>query len=168
MKAISDRHYEMMHPTRPPPTQDALGLAGMGMAAADMFLPGDVLLPIVQHAYISVPPASAPGPQGSSSRQTSVQMVGHGVYQWTEPRPLRRIDPTVTFKTPLPLPLYSSYRVYYGRQLMHSDVPTTMRLTGEAEVDGMFLHSSTLVPGFWDHLCTVQGECALMQPWMEG
>ena len=165
MKAISDRHYEMMHPTRPPPSQDALGLAGMGMAAADMFLPGEVLLPIVQHAYISVPPASAPVPLAGSSRQTNVQMVGHGVYQWTEPRPLGRIDPTVTFKTPSLVQLYSSYRVCCGRQLMHVEGPTFMRLCGDGtEADGMFLYSSLLAPGFWDQLCSVQGGCSPIQP----
>ena len=166
MKSISDRHYEMIHPTLPQPSRDALGFAGMGVAAADTFLSGGAL-PIVQHAYISVAPGSAPATQVGSSGRTSVQAVGHGVYQWMAPRPLRRIDPTVTFKMPLPFPLFSSYRVYLGRQLMHCDSPTLMRFPGKREVDSMLLHCSTLVPGFWDYLCSVQGECFLVQSWME-
>ena len=108
MQAISDRHYEMMHPSRPPPPQDVLGMGMPGMPDM-LFSSADMLLPPMTHVYINAPAtASPPAFEQGSSRQTSVTVLSADQYQWVEPRPLRRIDPTVSFKSAAAAPLWST------------------------------------------------------------
>ncbi|EJF58914.1 hypothetical protein DICSQDRAFT_162711 [Dichomitus squalens LYAD-421 SS1] len=162
MKAISDRHYEMMHPTRPSePPQD------MGMADVYFNGNGGMLPPMNQviHVYISVPTPSAAWTEtyGQTSRQTEVNILSSSAYSWGEPRPLRAIDPTVTFTSPAPMTLWSSFTVYCGSTVMHIDQPKAMKMR---MTDGFgtssYLHCATLAPGYWDTLCT----CADLSPYI--
>ena len=154
MKAISDRHYEMMHPTRP--TNE--------MAMADGSAGGSSMMaPSVSHVWISVPPTNQPWPlsndtygQSSASRQSEVNVLGHSAYQWVEPRSLRTIDPTVTFKSISPLPLFSSFSVLCGNTVHHVDQPAVMGVRNAT--DGVsYLHYAKLAPGYWDTLCNSAG-----------
>ena len=154
MKAISDRHYEMMHPTRPSePAPD------MGMS--DVYFNGAMIPPVnqVTHVYISVPLPSATWNEtyGQTSRQTEVNILSSSAYSWGEPRPLRSIDPTVTFTSPAPMTLYSSYTVYCGSTVMHIDQPKAMRMRTMDDFGRNCLHYTTLAPGYWENLCACAG-----------
>lgn len=172
MKAISDRHYEMMHPTRPnEPAHD--------MTMSDIYFNGTMVPPMNQviHVYISVASAASaptpawaesypqPHPQPSSRPSpsptpTEVSVLSSSAYSWGEARPLRTIDPTVTFTSPALLTLHSSFTVYYGSTVMHIDQPTPMRTRCAEEYGagaGPYLHYTSLAPGYWDTLCLCTG-----------
>ncbi|RPD58631.1 hypothetical protein L226DRAFT_466575 [Lentinus tigrinus ALCF2SS1-7] len=159
MKAISDRHYEMMHPTRP----------ASDMAMADGLASGSTLMaPAVNHVWISVPPANQAWPlsseaygQPAPSRQSEVNVLGHSAYQWVEPRSLRTIDPTVTFKSISPLPLFSSFSVFCGNTVLHVDQPAVMGVRDAAD-GASYLHYTKLAPGYWDTLCS----CTDLSPYI--
>ncbi|PIL26356.1 transcription factor [Ganoderma sinense ZZ0214-1] len=149
MKAISDRHYEMMHPTRPnEPAQD--------MAMSDVYFNGTMVPPMNQviHVYISVSSAAWTDAYPQPTRPTEVNVLSSSAYSWGEARPLRTIDPTVTFTSPALLTLYSSFTVYYGSTVMHIDQPTPMRSRSSEEYgSGPYLHYTSLAPGYWENLC---------------
>ena len=167
MKAISDKHYEMMHPT--PPTPSAHDLLGMGVAGMPgMFGADDMLYASVpMHVYISVPP-SPPSPHLSSQdawrgspryAPTDVSVLSGGAaYQWMEPRALRGIDPTVTFKSSMATPLWSTCRVLFHGETLHEDQPVIMGLKENSALDGAYLHFTSLSPGYWTALCAAPGE----------
>ncbi|KAI0776544.1 hypothetical protein BD413DRAFT_468258 [Trametes elegans] len=170
MKAISDRHYEMMHPTRPSQDgqQDALALGMPGLAVSDGVATASI--PPVVQVYISVPPApcSRPGtatwppsggqPQPQSSRRTEVNvLVPNSHYAFVEPRALRSIDPTVTFASSSPLPLFSKCNVYQGATIAHVGDSATMAVRPVSEQGGGgYLHFTSLAPGYWDTLCNCE------------
>ena len=159
MQAISDRHYEMMHPSRPPPPQDVLGMGMPGMPDM-LFSSADMLLPPMTHVYINAPAtASPPAFEQGSSRQTSVNVLSADQYQWVEPRPLRRIDPTVSFKSAAAAPLWSTCRVYCESTFLHESAAQAMEVRDDA-VEGAYLYFATLAPGYWHTLCAIPGESA--------
>ncbi|KAI0753806.1 hypothetical protein C8Q74DRAFT_340878 [Fomes fomentarius] len=158
MKAISDRHYEMMHPTRP--SQQELGMSDVEYANSA----GSMLGPVnsVVHVVISVPPAdswSLSGQTyGQATRSTEV-VLQNSAYQWVEPRSLRYIDPTVTFKSHSPMPLLSTCTVYCGNTIVQTDsIPVKMECLDTQESVGTaagmsYLHYTRLAPGYWETLC---------------
>ncbi|KAI0632606.1 hypothetical protein C8Q77DRAFT_1058743 [Trametes polyzona] len=165
MKAISDRHYEMMHPTRQSPSeQDAHGLGVPSLTFSGSG--GNVVAssnPPVAQVYISVPPAF-PTPPSTAMWQTQPQAypsagrtevnVYDNTYQFVEPRLLRTIDPTVTFASSSPLPLYSRCNVYRGSTIVHVGEPVMMivRASEDPGTAGYF-HFTDLAPGYWSTLC---------------
>ncbi|TFK83852.1 hypothetical protein K466DRAFT_655020 [Polyporus arcularius HHB13444] len=151
MKAISDRHYDMMHPSRPTNDMNMSdgSASGSGMMGAS-----------VNHVWISVPPSNQAWPlsngtygQPPPSRPSEVSVLGHSAYQWIEPRSLRTIDPTVTFKSISPLPLFSSFSVICGNTVLHVDQPAVMGVRDAAD-GASYLHYTKLAPGYWDTLCS--------------
>lgn len=163
MKAISDRHYEMMHPTRP--SQQELGMSDVEYASSA----GAMLGPVnsVVHVVISVPPAdswSLSGQTyGQATRSTEV-VLQNSAYQWVEPRSLRYIDPTVTFKSHSPIPLLSTCTVYCGNTIVQTDsIPVKMECLDTQESVGTatgmsYLHYTRLAPGYWETLCNCTGK----------
>ncbi|KAI0820514.1 hypothetical protein BC628DRAFT_1422847 [Trametes gibbosa] len=174
MKAISDRHYEMMHPTRrnsPSDQQDAqgLGVPALTFSAGGGGHPGAAAAPpsnppVIQ-VYISVPPAlpSPPStattwqaarcqPGAPASRHTQVHTFANTV-QFVEPRLLRTIDPTVTFASCSPLPLFSRCNVYSGDRIVHVGQPAMMSVRASDDGSSVYFHSTDLVPGYWPTLC---------------
>ena len=154
MKTISDRHYEMMHPTRPSD-------AAQDMAMSDVYFNGTMVPPMNQviHVYISVSSAAWTDAYHQQTRApTEVSVLSSSAYSWGEARPLRTIDPTVTFTSPAPLTLYSSFAVYCGPTVVHMDQPMPMRTrTTEEYSAGPYLHYTSLAPGYWDTLCLCTG-----------
>ncbi|KAM5534138.1 hypothetical protein V8D89_012158 [Ganoderma adspersum] len=147
MKAISDRHYEMMHPTRgSEPAQDM-----------DVYFNGTMVPPMNQviHVYISVSSAAWTEAYPQPARApTEVSVLSSAAYSWGEARPLRTIDPTVTFTSPALLTLYSSFAVYCGPTVVHIDQPMPMRTRSSEEYGaGPYLHYTSLAPGYWETLC---------------
>ncbi|KAI0665508.1 hypothetical protein C8Q78DRAFT_986295 [Trametes maxima] len=166
MKAISDRHYELMHPTRPSLSEQH-GAPGYGPAvtvSADGSSALAPSIPPVVQVYISVPPvpASPPStatwPPAPSSRRTEVNVVP-GIYQFVEPRTLRTIDPTVTFASSSPLSLYSRCNVYRGDTIVHVGHPCIMNVQASDEQGtGGYLHFTRLAPDYWSTLCNCDVE----------
>lgn len=169
MKAISDRHYEMMHPSRQSPSeQDAQGL---GVPALTFSGSGAINMPSsnppVIQVYISVPPVSPPNtatwPSSSNlshlPRRTDVTVYDN-TYEFVEPRLLRTIDPRVTFVSTSPLPLYSRCNVYRGSTIVHvgdAAMMVVQPMTPDESGLGGFLHYTNLAPGYWDTLCSCDG-----------
>lgn len=169
MKAISDRHYEMMHPSRQSPSeQDAQGL---GVPALTFSGSGAINMPSsnppVIQVYISVPPVSPPNtatwpPSSNLShlpRRTDVTVYDN-TYEFVEPRLLRTIDPRVTFVSTSQLPLYSRCNVYRGSTIVHvgdAAMMVVQPMTPDESGLGGFLHYTNLAPGYWDTLCSCDG-----------
>ncbi|KAL7278422.1 hypothetical protein ACG7TL_007419 [Trametes sanguinea] len=167
MKAYSDKHYEMMHPTRRSPSEQGDGL-GLGVPAVTLSANGASVhmssIPPVAQVYISVPSAPstssnaaawpASTSQPSLSRYTNVHTPHTGLYEFVEPRSLHSIDPTVTFASSSPANLYSRCNVFLGNNIVHVDPPIKMavRASDESTVGG-YLHYTKLAPGYWDALC---------------
>ncbi len=153
MKQISDRHYEMMHPTRTSePPQD--------MAMSDVYFNGTMVPPMnqVMHVYISVSSAAWADTYPQPSRPTEVNVLSSSAFSWGEARPLRTIDPTVTFTSQALMTLYSSFTVYYGSTVVHIDQPTSMHARSSEEYGtGPYLHYTSLAPGYWESLCLCTG-----------
>ena len=164
MKAISDRHYEMMHPTRPSHRQD-MGIPDVSAGGTHSMLPA---VNNVVHAFISVASADSAwslssDPYGQNARQTQV-VLSNSAYQWVEPRSLRLIDPTVTFRSISPLPLYSTCSVYCGSTVVHTEQPLAMAVQDGKDPLGTgasYLHYTRLTPGYWDTLCSCTGTSSL-------
>lgn len=77
----------------------------------------------------------------------------------SEPRPIRVIDPTVTFTSRSSMMAYSSFTVFLDGKCVHTEVADLKLNTTNisSEVDCVFFYSTTLVPRFWDQLCDCQG-----------
>ncbi|KAH9856070.1 hypothetical protein C2E23DRAFT_882201 [Lenzites betulinus] len=166
MKAISDRHYEMMHPTRSSPSeQDAqgLGVPALTFSAGGAHTLAPSNPPVIQ-VYISVPPA-IPSPPGTATWQTpnrqqvSPQLTQVHAFantvQFVEPRLLRTIDPKVTFTSSSPLPLFSRCNVYRHDTIVHVGPSATMSVKASDEPGpSVYFHSTDLAPGYWSTLCS--------------
>ncbi|OSC98315.1 hypothetical protein PYCCODRAFT_1004357 [Trametes coccinea BRFM310] len=177
MKAYSDKHYEMMHPTRRSPSEQGDGL-GLGVPAVTLSANGASVhmssIPPVAQVYISVPSAPstssnaaawpASTSQPSLSRYTNVHTPHTGLYEFVEPRSLHSIDPTVTFASSSPANLYSRCNVFLGNNIVHVDPPIKMavRASDESTVGG-YLHYTKLAPGYWDALCAYLSPFTIVQ-----
>ncbi|KAI0328812.1 hypothetical protein GY45DRAFT_1435875 [Cubamyces sp. BRFM 1775] len=172
MKAYSDRHYEMMHPSRPGSSHQGSSAPVGGVPAVDGSSDGasemvPTIPPVVQ-VYISVPPVAA-SPSSSSSTQwsasasasptpsgrfTNVNVPHSGMYEFIEPRSLHTIDPTVTFASFSPSNLFSRFTIYRGNVVVHADQPTPMAVRAWDDTGlGGYLHYTKLAPGYWETLC---------------
>lgn len=73
------------------------------------------------------------------------------------PRPLRCIDPTITFRSLATISASSTFTVLSEGHTVHSEVvPLILRSsTRESpEVDGAYFYSTTLVPSYWRTIST--------------
>lgn len=70
-----------------------------------------------------------------------------------QPRPLRSIDPTVTFLSDVPIMAKSTFTVVSSGMTVFSEV-TTLTSAGQApnSTGGALLYSTTLVPGYWQKI----------------
>ncbi|KAF9461828.1 hypothetical protein BDZ94DRAFT_789344 [Collybia nuda] len=68
------------------------------------------------------------------------------------PRPIRSIDPTVTFLSQSPMSAQSSFTVQSAGMVVFSET-TPLVSAGSAPDSNALLYSTTLVPGFWDKIC---------------
>lgn len=77
-----------------------------------------------------------------------------------QPRPLRSIDPTVTFLSDVPIMAKSTFTVVSSGMTVFSEV-TTLTSAGQApnSTGGALLYSTTLVPGYWQKITESSGMC---------
>lgn len=101
-------------------------------------------------------PPHAPWTNVASTSATSLDNI---------PRPLRQINPVVTFRSAKALSAYSVCRVMRNNQPVFKE-RTAMELTQTqaqmsthygSDHECLFLYSTTLVPGFWQSLCECPG-----------
>ncbi|KAJ7106698.1 hypothetical protein C8R44DRAFT_326230 [Mycena epipterygia] len=65
------------------------------------------------------------------------------------PRHLQSITPTATFLSPNPLSAQSWFSVYFGDQIVHTEVVPLVVLKDEPTQGSGFLHSTSLIPTYW-------------------
>ncbi|KAI0001008.1 hypothetical protein BJV77DRAFT_1063559 [Russula vinacea] len=94
---------------------------------------------------LMTPPHS---PEAHTFSQTSQVNIFHS----PKPRPLRAIDPVVTFTSPSFVMAKSSCSVYFDGNCVHTDV-AEVNCTSTKDESGMFLYRTTLIPQYWDRLC---------------
>jgi hypothetical protein len=104
---------------------------------------------IVMGNPLMTPPHS---PEAHTISQTSQVNIFHS----PKPRPLRAIDPVVTFTSPSFVVAKSSCSVYFDGNCVHSDVADVTCTTTKDE-SGMFLYRTTLIPQYWNRLCQSHG-----------
>jgi transcriptional enhancer factor len=112
--------------------------------------------------YIDLVPENFSGSRFTSFDQASAsdEWSRKDVVRTTQhPRPLRSIDPTVTFLSHSPISARSVCTVHSAGMTVFSET-TTLTSVGPApdSLDGALLYSTTLVPGFWDKISDSPGE----------
>ena len=105
---------------------------------------------IVMGNPLMTPPHS---PEAHTISQTSQVNIFHS----PKPRPLRAIDPVVTFTSPSFVVAKSSCSVYFDGNCVHTDVADVACTTTKDE-SGMFLYRTALIPQYWDRLCQSHGK----------
>ncbi|KAH9976110.1 hypothetical protein BGW80DRAFT_1456977 [Lactifluus volemus] len=100
---------------------------------------------IVMGNPLMTPPRS---PEAHTFSQTSQVNIFHS----PKPRPLRAIDPVVTFTSPSLVDTKSSCSVYFDGNCVHTDV-ADVSCTSAKDESGMFLYRTALIPQYWDRLC---------------
>lgn len=112
-------------------------------------------------AWTSTDFGAIPSPGSSGPSSSSAGTHSH------IPRPLRAINPTVTFKAGSPLSAQSSFRVMKDSSVVHTET-TDLDLCSSScmpaaefpsEMECTFLYSTTLVPRYWSQLCECLGTC---------
>ncbi len=111
------------------------------------------------HVYIEVLPPSASHVQQPASHLPEA-FSPRDDFRTLGPRPLRHIDPTVTFLSSTQVPCFSSFDVLKDGVVVSSEVapaewiPMASTSTSSAP---SFLCRTTLVPKFWPRLCEYEG-----------
>ncbi|OCH88142.1 hypothetical protein OBBRIDRAFT_805572 [Obba rivulosa] len=169
LKILSDRHYELMHPRKKSHTPEP----SSPLSLTELKGPSSPHSPgahsTTTHVYLNVLGSDAADPSPSSlSPYTSHHSISqHGSpLEWSAPRPLRAIDPTITFISPSMYSLQAYSRVFRGNQEIFTEVtPVSMcPILPEQQYAGMpaesrALYTTRLVPSYWAYLC------AAMDPW---
>lgn len=107
------------------------------------------------HIYIEVLPPSV---SHVSSHHTDVFSQQED-FRTLGPRPLRNIDPTLTFMSHTQRPCFSSFDVLKDGILVHSEISSVEWCpTPSASSQTSFLCRTNLVPKFWPRLCECDGE----------
>ncbi|GJE95545.1 TEA domain-containing protein [Phanerochaete sordida] len=145
LKVISDRHYEMMHPKRPSssssekphPSPAHRHCPSLGAGAQP------------SHVYVQALPASAAWHMQRLGACPPTDLYA------PHPRPLRLVDPTVTFASPAQTPCQSIFTVFRDGQMVHQEVAMVAIRASPAAPGGApsWLYTTSLAPAFWGHLC---------------
>jgi transcriptional enhancer factor len=104
---------------------------------------------IVMGNPLMTPPRS---PEAHTFSQTSQVNIFHS----PKPRPLRAIDPVVTFTSPSFVVAKSSCSVYFDGNCVHNDI-ADVNCASTKDETGMFLYRTTLIPQYWERLCQSLG-----------
>lgn len=145
----------MMHPKRASSSSDKYS-----QTSSPQSQPYPSLIPTTtpSHVYVQSLPASA---------AWHMQAFGGGpstmgdIYS-PHPRPLRMMDPTVTFTSMSQTPCQSIFTVFRDSQLVHQEI-SMVSIRAAATASGSppsWLYSTSLAPTFWPHLCDSEGMCS--------
>lgn len=125
----------------------------------------DALSGVIGSGGIVTPPLSPSSTSTSSLHQHSQshnrQSSGHpasgavSVFKSSKARPLRAIDPTVTFTSTTLMDARSSCSVYFNGNCIHTE-STDMHCSSLQETPS-YMYRASLVPQFWVRLCDSNG-----------
>ena len=74
-----------------------------------------------------------------------------------DPRPVRMIDPTVTFSSASQTPCQAVYTVYRKGIVVHRSAATVGITSSSGPAGQKWVYTTTLVPAFWTTLCETDG-----------
>ena len=153
LQQLSSRHIAMMQPkTEPTPEPSATAEAAAPTGPPVNYLTIAVLPETPGSGYPS--PALSPLADPSTSGSQP-------------PRPMRAIDPTVTFISRSSLNAYANVRVMRDGRAVWAEKTALRYLETRvlpapvypAQMECTHLYSTEVVPGFWSQLCECSGEC---------
>lgn len=113
------------------------------------------------HVYIQVLPPSA----SVTSPSHPTDFLPREDFRALGPRPLRNIDPTVTFMALNHISCYSDFVVRKDGIAVHKETaPVDWAPTPSTSATSppSFLCRTTLVPKFWPHLCEYEGTSSIL------
>ncbi|KAH9915512.1 uncharacterized protein B0H18DRAFT_959316 [Fomitopsis serialis] len=147
LQQLSSRHIAMMQPKSEPVPDIS--------AASDAVAPPPG--PPVNYMTIDI----VPDTPGSGYPSPALSPLAGPSTGPQAPRPMRAIDPTVTFISRTALQAYASVRVVRdGRTVWAEKTALTFRDSSvvpapvyPAQMECTLLYSTEVVPGFWGHLC---------------
>lgn len=148
----------MLQPAHPYPHGDLDG-SGSGYASPETFPPQP------SHVYISILPSHAPSP---SQEQSYVSQSASYDFRALGPRPIRDIDPTITFVSSSQVFCRSSFHVTQDDVLVHSEVTDfdCQHMPADSvNFSDQYLYSTTLIPRFWHHIRDSEGTCNGLLLW---
>ncbi|KAJ8515816.1 hypothetical protein ONZ45_g6807 [Pleurotus djamor] len=103
-------------------------------------------------------PSSPSSPTTPTSNDVSYVSYGDNVYHPSQPRPLKSIDPTVTFVSQTTITAESFFTVFSDNMPVYSEStplvlvssqPTSQEGEAQEEEQSNMLYSTSLVPGYW-------------------
>ncbi|KAI0042649.1 hypothetical protein FA95DRAFT_1575602 [Auriscalpium vulgare] len=146
----------------PPPMRAARALVHIDVLPASAPWAGAGGAGIVLGNPLLTPPLSPVSPSGGGSGARV------NVFHSPRARPLRAIDPAVTFTSPAFVAAQSACSVYFNGNCIHTDV--AQLACAPAPSDGLFLYRTTLVPQFWERLCQANdpGRYSIVQEIVQG
>ena len=153
LQQLSSRHIAMMQPkTEPTPEPSTTTEATAPTGPPVNYLTIAVLPETPGSGYPS--PALSPLADPSTSGSQP-------------PRPMRAIDPTVTFISRSTLNAYANVRVLRDNRTIWAEKTALRYLETRvlpapvfpAQMECTHLYSTEVVPGFWSQLCEYPGEC---------
>ncbi|KAH8105082.1 hypothetical protein BXZ70DRAFT_503765 [Cristinia sonorae] len=158
LKTYSDRHYEMMRPSRPPVLEQDPREQSPESVNSDGYSSSPSPAPQADQVFIHVlPPSSA---RTSHHHPFSASYQRHSPYPSDDframgPRMLRDINPTVTFTASSPFSCYSSFIVAKDGNVVSSEVTPVEECQPlpSGSSAPAFLYRTTLVPKVWAQLC---------------
>lgn len=74
-----------------------------------------------------------------------------------QPRPIRSIDPTLTFLSHTAISATSIYTVFVNGTTVHSEVAPLSQRPSRSDADGSYVYSTTLVPSYWQTIVASEG-----------
>ncbi|KAL0955525.1 hypothetical protein HGRIS_001763 [Hohenbuehelia grisea] len=114
----------------------------------------------------STPPSPSSSPKRDSTDSTPVATpsatdlsyasYGDNVFRpSSQPRPLKSIDPTVTFLSRTTITAESFFTVFFDNAPVFQETTSLVLLSlpEQPESDGSLFYSTSLVPGFWKTIC---------------
>ncbi|OBZ74579.1 hypothetical protein A0H81_05099 [Grifola frondosa] len=152
LKSLSDRHLEMMHPTRGHDRNEGSSRGASPISVANSEPPST---PKTSHVYINILTDDTvwfPTTPHSVHSLRPEFPSSAAISSFSEARPLRAIDPTVAFTSGSSSPLISSFRVLCNERVVHVE-QTHMQILPNAAPVGV-VHYTHLVPQFWSYLCS--------------
>ncbi|THH31736.1 hypothetical protein EUX98_g2464 [Antrodiella citrinella] len=159
LKTYSDRHYEMMRPSRPAVPEQEPRAESPESVNSDTYSSSPSPAPQTNHVYIEVLPPRGEhtsymlSPSYLSRSAAAVNAVDD--FRVLGPRLLRHIDPTVTFTSPTPVSCYSSFIVMKDGQFVCSELTSVdeCQPMASGSSTSAFVYRTMLVPKVWAQLC---------------
>ncbi|KAI0915322.1 hypothetical protein AcV5_003826 [Taiwanofungus camphoratus] len=166
LQLLSSRHIAMMQPSKADAHRDTAPArtpepAPAASPASSSSTPAPSRPPCTYVAIdVTLDSSGAPAAL-STSPLVPTAGAGPSSFHTAGARPLRAIDPTITFVSRTPLSGYAAFRVARGARTVHTERTPLELLSSHcvpapvwpSQMECQFLYRTPFVPGFWAHLC---------------